>query len=563
MRAPIANSGQSPDGLSNNLIALLFGAALFRLAITLGLPLWFRHDAVYEDGLYMRLATSLASWDWLGPQDQLTALQGPGYPIFLSSAGISGLPLSAAHALFQIAAVAVAAWALYRLTASHILAAVTFLTLVLAPMAFLPEMQRVLPSQIYWAQVLAAVSLAAIALYAPPATRGAQAGLAAACGAMLGWAWLTDDNSAWVLPGLIVLAGGGLLLNRRERSELIAGARSTGVAAGVGLAIVAIVMTANLIAYGAFDANPGAAPKPPAEQSAAPKPQERSFYARLEGIAKRSAFFTLPSLDPVKSTKVHASKDQLNRYRAFFNDPFISAPGAGGQKMMITGWYRDSASKRWPGFAAYSRDGRSLPYSLQRFPSPDLQKHFGDMDLAQNRFDATFTCPDDCSFAALAFDSPPVAVAIDRERDMTTVTGTGQLYIDRVNLDWRATAKLSPLQTAAEAARIVLVAIYGLIVPLLLLAGAIGVIAAVDGAIGTRTLNPVLIVAVAAWTLSGTSIVMLAASGREDIGMQAVAPAAYLAIFAAFLTFGAMVVQARQLRRELPATAAAPMHTPA
>jgi hypothetical protein len=47
-------------------------------------------------------------------------------------------------------------------------------------------MQRVLPSQIYWAQVLAVFALATVALYAPPAERGAQVGLAAACGAVYG-----------------------------------------------------------------------------------------------------------------------------------------------------------------------------------------------------------------------------------------------------------------------------------------------------------------------------------------------------------------------------------------
>ncbi len=180
MRAPIAKSGQSPHGLSTTLIALLFAAALFRLAITLGLPLWFRHDAIHEDGLHMRLATSLASWDWLGPQDQLTALQGPGYAIFLCLAGTSWLPLSAAHALFQIAALAVTAWALYRVTASHVLAVATFMTLVLAPVAFVPEMQRVLPSQSKWAEVLVVVALESVVVYAPPEERGEKVGLAAA-----------------------------------------------------------------------------------------------------------------------------------------------------------------------------------------------------------------------------------------------------------------------------------------------------------------------------------------------------------------------------------------------
>ena len=84
---------------------IIFCATVARFLLVLNLPIRFLPNNVHDDGLFMRLATNLASRLWLGDLNQFTFLKGPGYPAFLAVASVSGLPLSAAHALFQAAAI--------------------------------------------------------------------------------------------------------------------------------------------------------------------------------------------------------------------------------------------------------------------------------------------------------------------------------------------------------------------------------------------------------------------------------------------------------------------------
>jgi hypothetical protein len=50
-------------------------------------------------------------------------------------------------------------------------------------------------------------------------------------GAVLGWAWLTQERGGWFFPGLALLAAGSALVHRKERNELLALARNIGLAA--------------------------------------------------------------------------------------------------------------------------------------------------------------------------------------------------------------------------------------------------------------------------------------------------------------------------------------------
>jgi hypothetical protein len=65
-------------------------------------------------------------------------------------------------------------------------------------------------------------------------------------------------------------------------------------------------------------------------------------------------------------------------------------------------------------------------------------------------------------------------------------------------------------------------------------------------------LSPLLLLAAAAWILVTTRIVLLALTAVSSLPPMAArdfAPAAYLALVAAFLSFGAVVAQARLMRR--------------
>ena len=231
-------------------LVVLFAAAAVRFFLVLNLPIQFLVPAAHDDGLFMRLATNIASGDWLGEFNQFTLMKGPGYPLFLAVTNLSNLPLSATHTLFQTVAISVTAWTAFRLTGSLWVAAVVFLTLIFCPIGFV--LQRVYRDQIYWAQTLLVLSLFAIILLAPPRGRSTAMIIAGLAGSILGWAWLTREEGVWFLPGLGLMTAGAVLLIRKKRDQLLAVARNI-VVAGLGFAAVnAAFMTGNLIAYGSF-----------------------------------------------------------------------------------------------------------------------------------------------------------------------------------------------------------------------------------------------------------------------------------------------------------------------
>src|ERR1700722_18056994 len=129
----MASNCSAPRKLTGPLLVLLIAVAVVRLAIVLNLPILFLPQAGHDDGLFMRLGASLASGNWLGDFSQFTLMKGPGYPAFLAMTSFSGLSVAATHGLFQFAAIALAAWAVYALTSSRATAVVTLIILAFYP----------------------------------------------------------------------------------------------------------------------------------------------------------------------------------------------------------------------------------------------------------------------------------------------------------------------------------------------------------------------------------------------------------------------------------------------
>ena len=252
MSIPARSDPDQAERLARAVLIFLLLVSAVRLFLSLNVPLLFLHTLVYDDGLFMRLAINLARGAWLGHFDQLTLVKGPGYPTFLAVTGWFGIPLSAAHGLFQILALAITGWAVGRLTSSWVLGALVFLVLAIHPAGFLVELHRVVRDQIYWAQTLLIFSLFAVLFLAPPRGRATAMVLGGLAGSILGWAWLTREEGLWFLPGLSLLFVGATFINRKESGKLVELAKNTVMAAGLFLAVHAAFMTGNRIAYGSF-----------------------------------------------------------------------------------------------------------------------------------------------------------------------------------------------------------------------------------------------------------------------------------------------------------------------
>ena len=188
------------------LLLIAYCAALSAIYVfaLVNAPLSLLSAAGHDDGLFIAIGRQLAALRWLGPYNEFTLAKGPGYPAFLALSYWLGLSSSLARALFHCGAIGLFVALCHRWLRSYLLAAVLFIVLLLDPASFLGQNLRILRDTIYYGQVLVAFGLLAHALFGRHLGAGILAGL------FLGWVWLTREEGLWLVPGLAMLAAGGL-----------------------------------------------------------------------------------------------------------------------------------------------------------------------------------------------------------------------------------------------------------------------------------------------------------------------------------------------------------------
>lgn len=506
-------------------LIILFAAAA-RFLFVLNLPIRFLPYDVHEDGLFMRLATNLASGVWLGDSDQFTVTNGPGYTLFLAATHLSRLSLSAAHALCQTAAIAVTAWAVFRLTRSQWGAAATFIALSFCPAGL--AVRRVVPEQIYWAQTLLVFSLLAILLFAPPRGRRCAMMVAGLAGLIFGWTWFTGEEGIWFLPAFALMTAGGVWLVRRSKDELLALARDLGIAAAGFVAVNVAVLATNL--------NAAALPRITSLQWAS---LPRSLVAAVETAWHPD----LATATPFCSVSVESS--DFRRYWTFLNKPHVKAVEP-NREVAAVGWYFDSQSNEWPVFKAYSQDGQEIPLSVTRQASPDLQRYFSDDRAGDNRFQVKFGSPDICAMTAQAADGPELRVVIEPKENLYAASGSALFSVDTVfdsaGGSFNSGEKLAALVSHS------LIGLYDGLLPFLLPIGLIAAVVASWRAFSGRALPAVLVTALAAWLLAASGAVLLALINIGALPSATIhyfAPANYMAIVAACLSLTVLSVASR------------------
>jgi hypothetical protein len=640
-------------------VALFIIASVVRLILVINLPLVFIPGLYIDDGLYIRLATDLASGRWLGDFDKFTLAKGPGYPVFLAISNLSGLPISVTHNVFQVTALIVTAWAIFCLTTSRALAAISFLVLAFHPVGFVPELNRVFRDQIYWSQALLVFSLFAILFLAPPRRRSAVIALSGVAGLALGWTWLTREEGVWLLPGLSIVALAAGFLNRRMKANLISLAQSIVIAASAFVAVIIAFMTCNLISYGSFagvdfkEQNFTAAlnalhavdvgplkpyvPVPRAVLSAVSKisPSFEPLAASLEpgkplfrwatagckfsketcgeyagayfvwalrDAAAENGLYDSPQkaaqgfkkitreieaacsngalrcrsrwlnkmlgLDYMPSlttsqwmsipramlaavsdlcfftqveemvTPTSTDPEQFEKYWSFLNFPRVRA--AGGDDRIVLGWFYNSSSNEWPKFRTYL-NGEEVPFTMVRYASPDLQKHFANELANRNRFKINFHCPYECLIAASTADGPEVRLPLHGNQAQTASSGSARLHVDSVSYGEELR---NPGEMFADSIRVILIKVYKVLSPLMLASGLLALVWATGRAIKVRKkFSFLLVAAIAAWALVVARVGILsltAVSSFSTGGYQYSAPAIYLGILGAFLAIGAL-----------------------
>lgn len=183
-----------------NIIAWSIAGALLvaYFLIALNRPWSLQTQHIHDDALYMRLAASLVSGEWLGAYDDRTLAKPPGFPFFLALTSTSGLPFNIAVGLFNASASALFSYGIFRLTSSRIAGLLTFTLVLFSPQHF--EITRVIRETIYPYQVLAYLGF--LLVWWSTATAGWKWLVLA--GLTFGWIWITREDGIWLVPGTLL-----------------------------------------------------------------------------------------------------------------------------------------------------------------------------------------------------------------------------------------------------------------------------------------------------------------------------------------------------------------------
>jgi hypothetical protein len=248
--------GLAPDTLSQVpsrgrlVMTFVVILVLVRLWLGAGQTVAALGTAAHDDAHFILLASSLLSGEWLGPYNEFTLIKGPFYPMWISAAFISGIPLLfAEHALYVVSC------GTFVRALSPALQSAGVRVMLLAVLLFNPAsfaagvMSRVIRESIYSSLTLLVLGTAlGLALRQDRPFR-AVLPWALGLGISLAGYFLCREERIWLLPSLVVLLAGAY---GRRSSAWRAGLRLVGVALAVFTVLVGTVVLKNGLKYGAF-----------------------------------------------------------------------------------------------------------------------------------------------------------------------------------------------------------------------------------------------------------------------------------------------------------------------
>lgn len=217
----------------------------------------------YDDMLFLVHAVNIAHGHWLGAYDQNTLVKGVFYPLFIAANHYIGLPLLLTQQLLFVFACAVSIRAIAPFVRNPLILAVCYVVFLFNPGRYTSmATTRVIRDFVCGSCTLLAVSCMAamyIRLFAQKSIRMVWPVL---MGLSFAGAWLTREDSAWVLPFLVVVTVLCLVLVILRRKE--AAAPQTIAVLVLPFLIFgacnALVAGANAFAYGIFITNEYAEP---------------------------------------------------------------------------------------------------------------------------------------------------------------------------------------------------------------------------------------------------------------------------------------------------------------
>jgi hypothetical protein len=202
---------------------LWLGVALtiYKLWLVRAQPIFAISNAYLDDRLFMELAQSIVRGDWLGTYSQFTLAKGPCYSLFIASMFYLGIPLGLAQQGLYAGACAFFSQAFRPIFPIGTRVAI-YLLLLWNPMSHeAPTLGRVMRQHLV--TPLGIMILAGlVALYLRRTELFKRLWKwAVFLGVSIGLFWITREESVWILPSILLLAGAIVIgANRNSRDSL-------------------------------------------------------------------------------------------------------------------------------------------------------------------------------------------------------------------------------------------------------------------------------------------------------------------------------------------------------
>lgn len=181
------------------LTALSVVSALLYIVLCTHVPVAISPAAIHDDGSYIDGGRNIASGLWLGRYCQYTLMKGPGYPLFLAAAALSGLNVVTAQAILYSLSVYLLAFLTLRLFRSLLLSCAVFEA---ALWNFGADTDRIMREGIYQSQFLVCFSLILLAFLTAGWRRYS---LLAVSALFFGWMWITREEGVTLVPVFALL----------------------------------------------------------------------------------------------------------------------------------------------------------------------------------------------------------------------------------------------------------------------------------------------------------------------------------------------------------------------
>jgi hypothetical protein len=237
-------------------LIVVIAAIAFKLWLFSGLSVGIDAMAMHDDFLFIRQANSILNGKWLGDFNNLTLVKGPFYPVFLTLSHKAGLPLILTQQLLYALACILAALPL-AIVSKRFQKTVfvgSFLILLFNPFSFDGNLNlRINRPAIYQSLGLLVIGclLNCLVLSNKPKGKYWQIAFLALAGVFFSLAWLTREESIWLL-GPIVLTYLALLRTSFRKSQTVSALKGISISIVSFLIFLFPVLSLNKNVYGRF-----------------------------------------------------------------------------------------------------------------------------------------------------------------------------------------------------------------------------------------------------------------------------------------------------------------------